>query len=297
MKEEEQFEKMIESLANGSFCKYDYENYLEDLRKQKETEELEKIERKKLETLITHEEAILAKKRLIEKNKMEKDQFCREWEEYEKKMNECKEKEMNELKLRFFIDTKVREKTIQEKMKDIVSKKSKLVQEENRKAKEDQDRRMVELERELIKKKELVCQIRLLQEIAKINNDNRSEFDETECANNGFMYEMSLAELKLRLEKMEIDMKEELERKKEEIMEEKIKKQKMLEDKAKLVEDARTAKRELRECHKKMKTKDVHKGSKCTRNSNMDLKKKLAQVIQERVEFQASRKGKLISAK
>ncbi|KAL1451852.1 hypothetical protein WDU94_006188 [Cyamophila willieti] len=284
-KEEDRFEKMIQSLTNGSLCSLEYENYIEELRKQKELEELENIERRKLQALITHEEAILAKKRLIEKNKLEKVNFCKEWEEYEKKMNEIREKEMEELKLQLFVETKQREKNIQDKMKNMIDEKAKLVQEDTKKFKEEQDRRMAELCEDLLRKKELVRQIRLLQEIAKMNNENRVVFDETEVMNNGLMQEMSLAELKQRLHDMEIEIKEELEQKKCEIMNEKLKKQKFLEDSAKLVEVTRNAKREIRECQKEMKQNCQPTLSS---SANMDLKMKLMQIRQERLALESA---------
>ncbi|KAI5718995.1 hypothetical protein M8J76_003413 [Diaphorina citri] len=289
IKQEDQFEKMIQNLANGSLCSYEYEKYIDELRRQREAEELENIERKKLQALITHEEAILAKKRLIEKNKREKREFCKQWEEYERQMNEMKEKEMEELKLTFFVDTKQREKNIQDKMRDMLDEKCRHVQEENRKVKEDQERKMKELTEEIERKKELVHQIRFLQEIAKINNENRVRFDETEVMNNGFMYEMSLAELKQRLYDMEIEMKEELERRKCEILDEKAKKQKFLEETARLVEDSRNAKREMKNWQKEMKSQTALK--KCpSSTANMDLKMKLMQIRQERLAYECQMK-------
>lgn len=267
------------ALTSGSLVNFEYENYIEELRKQKEIEELENIERRKLQTLITHEEAILAKKRLIQQNRSDKQEFCKQWEEYEAKMNEIREKEMEELKLQLYIETKQREKHIQERIKNVVDEKSKLVKEEQKKIREDEERRIIEINEDMERKKDLIRRIQFLRELAKLNNACRVVFDEKEGPKNGLMYEMSLAELKTRLRSMELEMKEELERKRLEIVEERKAKQRLLEDTSKLIEDTRNAKREMRKFEKEMK---ISQKISLNTNANMDLKLKLAQIRQER---------------
>lgn len=272
-------------LTNGSLDTYEYENYIEELRKQKEIEELENIERKKLQALITHEEAILARRRLIQNNKREKEEYCKQWEQYESKMNEIREKEMEELKLMFYVETKQRERNIQEKIKQAVDEKSKLVKEEQRKIREDEERRLEEIAEDIERKKELVRRIHLLRELAQLNNACRVVFDENEGNRNGFMYEMSLADLKERLNDMEIEMKEELEQKRQEIIDERKAKQNLLQETLKLVQDTRNAKKERRKMEKEMKMCQKSLIS-VNENANQDLKLKLAQIRRERIAMQ-----------
>lgn len=95
------------------------------------------------------------------------------------------------------------------------------------------------------RQEELACKIRLIQELRaleRVRTFETKEFDPTECANFGFLCEMSIAELRERLVLVKVEMKEELDRRRQVNVEEKERQRKMIEGTKKFISDVRGSK-------------------------------------------------------
>ncbi|XP_065172768.1 cilia- and flagella-associated protein 99-like, partial [Atheta coriaria] len=228
--------KEIESLINGTLGDMTNSTLLEELRRAKENELLQDIERKHLQGLLTREEAILAKQRLFQKNQLKKQQYQEERIKLLETIDKYRRKE--EEKNRELVE---KVQAIENAAKDAEVK---LLKERRCNAKLIEYETQIllkqaneEREEELTKKIQIIKELKLLQQINAGNN--KVEFDPTETSNLGLMCEMSIAELQERLALLKVTMKEELEERKAKILTEKKKQQTMLEQMKEFVETAK----------------------------------------------------------
>ncbi|KAF7279565.1 hypothetical protein GWI33_007029 [Rhynchophorus ferrugineus] len=231
--QEEEVEK-LNNLLKGGYGKEILERLEEEAKKQKEINELQKIEANHLKGLLSHEEAILAKKKCIEINKEKMEKFKEErvklvedfesWREAEKQKIQALVEKSNNIKYL----AKESEKKLLEQKQQLV----KLQQYETRKMlKQAYDEKLKDLER----KTELIREIKTLHQVT----NNIKEFDPTETPNLGLLCEMSIAELQERLLIMKTEMVRELEEKRKNILEQKKERRIMIDNVKALIDQSK----------------------------------------------------------
>ncbi|CAH1967319.1 unnamed protein product [Acanthoscelides obtectus] len=237
LKERDDEVNKIEDLIRGG-CDHLKVLELEDQeRRDAERKEVEDIQRKHLQGLLTYEEAILAKKKVVEVNKMKtlemklfKMDLADQLEKWKEEQNE-KIKAQVERCQKLRQDTKEREKKMQEEKQEQV----RMLQYETKVLLKNA---FEEQAKELARKVDLINEIKTLHEVAMRVNAEK-EFDPTETPNLGLMCEMSIAELQERLAIVRCKMKEELEEKRKNILKRKTEQQDMLDNLKQFIEDSK----------------------------------------------------------
>lgn len=219
--------KKIEELTSGTgYC--NIKRLEDEIRKDKQQQMIQDIERKHLQGLLTREEATIAKQNFLKQNRAKMEQFKLEREEILQEI-ECWKKEEEE-KLKLLVEKGQNiAKAAREAEKKLFEKKH-----ENAKCIEEENRRLLKeayekKQEELAEKVKLIQELRALIQLKQIKQKEAKEFDPTECPNFGLMCEMSIAELRERLTLMRINMKECLEKRKRIINENKTRQQDRME--------------------------------------------------------------------
>ncbi|CAH1635172.1 unnamed protein product [Spodoptera littoralis] len=187
-------------------------------RQERERQRLLDIEKKHLMGQISYEEAVLAKKKMVEDNKKKYEEFLKEKETWNEEIERWKKHEMDknrklaeklslgELNL---IQTKGEILMKKKEMAERIKKESELILAQTIKEKQEElDRRIT-----------MIKEIKILAAIAKKARVPKV-IDLTETARLGLLCEMSIAELQERLSAMKMSLKEELDKKKSLIKEE-----------------------------------------------------------------------------
>lgn len=226
-KEQEAEIKRLENLCNSGFDMKKIDVMVEEIRKENEKNELEAIERKHLEGLLSFEQAVVAKKKLVEDNQVKVDKFIEQRLDLLKKLDEWKKQQ--EIKIKASV-----EKThdIRKACKEAGVRLMKTKRGNAKMVHDDilmRSRRMYEE-----RKAELERKLQIIREIKAIHSlqsafKSKPKFDPTECANVGLLCEMSLAELQERLVVLRQDIKDELRRKRESVNVSRKNKQDLLE--------------------------------------------------------------------
>lgn len=228
LKQQEKEIKTIEEILKGGCDLQRIEELENEYRKSQQLEEMETIQKKRLHGMLSYEEAIIARKKLLDATKRKVQDFKKAradmleqleaWKEREQeKMKENVERSQNSKK-----DLKVMErKHIEEKQNQVRLQQYK-TKEMLRKAYEEK-------EKELSKKIELIQELKTIHEIS-IRINSKREFDPTETANLGLFCEMSIAELQERLILAKMQMERELDAKRQRIIERKAEQQQMIEN-------------------------------------------------------------------
>lgn len=203
------------------FCKntIKIDELIEYDRQEKERERLLNIEKKHLMGQISHEESVLAKKKLLEENKKKYEEFLKEkdsWndeiEKWRKQEIEKNQKQIEKLSMIELNMLQAKHDCMAKKKEnaDEIKKKSEMIVAQSIQIKQE------ELERRI----NMIKEIKILAMIAKKAKIPKI-VDLTETAGMGILCEMSLAELQERLSAMKIGLKEELETKRKMIRNEK----------------------------------------------------------------------------
>jgi len=205
--------KKIDDLLQGGCNTEDIELLEEQLRKESEQKQLEVIEANHLKGLLSHEEAAIAKRRLIDNAKTKMEKFKEEKVEWLQALNQWKEEE--ELKIRTLVE---KSQTIKQNAKlseqKMIEKKQELVKALQQETRQLLEQALAERNRELSEKIDLIQEIKALHRV----RCNLKEFDPTETPNLGLLCEMSIAELRERLAITRMEAQKELEEKKQNIM-------------------------------------------------------------------------------
>lgn len=223
-KQMEELISKLTSLENGEgnsneFAKWQYDAKMNDL-KQRQLE----IERRKIQSKISYEEAILAKANLTEMNKQKAKQII---EEKTKLLNELEEKnkELAEKRAQLVKETIQKEKSIKHIKTDIEMNKKSVAEQMKKETEEMKAKALKEvfsivfifefqfyseifyetelflyfwqIEEEMKKKIELIQQIKAMESLP---NDRNKQIDLTSTANHGLLSEMSIVELRERLD-------------------------------------------------------------------------------------------------
>lgn len=209
VKQQEKEIKKLESLTSGAFDDSIFTEWENEERKKMEQEYIQKIEKNHLEGLLTYEEMLAAKQKVVKENKKKmlevKEQrqelMCRleEWKkEEQEKMKEVVERIQESEK-----NARQAEKRVQEEKQE----RARIIAEESRQLAEEA---LVQKQAELAKKMELIKELKTFENARALY---QKEYDPTETCNLGLLCEMSVAELQERLGFLRLQLKEELEEK------------------------------------------------------------------------------------
>ncbi|KAJ8981719.1 hypothetical protein NQ317_003784 [Molorchus minor] len=228
IKEQETEIKRIEDIVKGGYSSERIEQLEIEEREEENRRQMEAIERKHLHGLLTYEEAILARKKVLEINKEKMLEFHQVRIDLLEKLEKWREEEQNKIKALVEKSQRIRQnaKESERKLQEDRQNQVRLQQFET---KEMLRIAYEEKKEELAKKMDLIQEIRALQQIGSKMRANK-EFDPTECPNFGLLCEMSIAELQERLTLTKIRMAEELEEKRRCILKGKEEQQKMVEN-------------------------------------------------------------------
>lgn len=227
IKEQENEIKKIDEIIKGGSNAAAMEQMEMEMRRKEQQKEIEDIERKRLQCLITYEEAILAKRRLLSQNKEKMRKSKEAKRELQKKIEQWRKEEREKIKAfvekshKIKEDAKESEKKLQEERHEQVRMQQYETKQLLRKAYEEQ-------KQELARKVKLIEEIRTLHQIR--TNMNVKQFDPTDCPNFGLLCQMSIAELQERVALVKIEMKEQLEEKRKRVLRRKEQQQEMLDN-------------------------------------------------------------------
>ncbi|XP_075972409.1 cilia- and flagella-associated protein 99-like [Anticarsia gemmatalis] len=267
MEEEEEIQWLKNVICYRNTVKI--EEIAEQDRQEKERERLLDIERKHLMGLITYEEAVLAKKKLLEENKRKYEEFCKEKRSWNEEIERWRKLEMernkkqaekhciNELNV---LHAKNENAMKKKEIAAVLKKESETMLAKALQVKQE------ELERRI----KMIKEIKILEIIAKKARVPKI-VDLTETAGMGFLCEMSIAELQERLSAMKIGLQDELERKKQLINEEKQSATQELDDAKKTIKNYMEERAQMRQHNKKLN--NIVSLNKSTTKDIDDLKK------------------------
>ncbi|XP_051578308.1 cilia- and flagella-associated protein 99-like isoform X2 [Myxocyprinus asiaticus] len=216
--------KRLEHLSQGASEPSAYLQWQKEMREKDLQEELAELERRRLEGRISHEEAVLARERVLERNHHKAQQTKEETAELmhryaEKRLQE--EKEMRDL-VQQVADGHKNSKAAKAKLQQIKQRIVKEVSEQNR---ELLSQALEDAQAELRRKMELICQIRAFESMPMVR---QKLVDDTEPAGHDLLCEMSLAELRERLTLLRESEMCKLEERRQRILEEKQVKEQLL---------------------------------------------------------------------
>ncbi|KAA0711457.1 Cilia- and flagella-associated protein 99 [Triplophysa tibetana] len=185
----------LEQLSKGASEPSAFLQWQKEMKDKDLQEELAELERRRLEGRISHEEAVLARERVLDRNQRKVQQTKEETAELMRKYAEKRlreEKEMRDL-VQQVADGHKNSKAAKAKLQEI---KQRIVKEVCEQSRELLSQALEEAQSELSRKMELIRQIHAFESIPLV----REKFiDETETAGHDLLCEMSLAELRERL--------------------------------------------------------------------------------------------------
>lgn len=210
IKQQEKEIKNIEMLLQGGATLDKYTELEEDARQLEQQKSIEEIERKHLEGLLTFEEAILAKRKLVECNKERFKEFMEEREMFLEQLKNWKAGQQEKMKILV--------KKCQEIERNAKESDKKLKEEKRNQAVQFKEEKKLMLHEAYEKQKEeLAKRIKLIEEIKALHElktlHSVKEFDRSECPKFGLLSEMSIADLQYKLAEMKDKMERELEQK------------------------------------------------------------------------------------
>lgn len=253
-KEQENEIKQINNILSGAWDPGKIVAFENEARYIQEQEELRDIERKHLKGMLSYEEAILAKKKLL-KNNQEKMLLFRQ--EHEKILEEIgKWKKNEQIKIKTLVQKgQTIARAAKESEQQLLLRRQqnvKLTIYENRKLLNEAYKAR---EEELDRKVKLIQELRTLQQVQRMQVANK-EFDRTECPNFGFLCEMSIAELQERLGLLKIQMQVELRERQEAISKDKERHRQFIKDTEEFVTKIRLCKSKVQLDPPLLKTKE-----------------------------------------
>ncbi|KAG5879646.1 hypothetical protein JTB14_034446 [Gonioctena quinquepunctata] len=229
MKEQEDEISRIEEIIKGGYNMQKIEEIeLEDRRRDNQ-KAMEDIQKKHLKGLITFEEAILAKKKLLELNRMKTSEMKVMKIDLAEKLDKWRQEEQEKVKAQVEKCQKSKQ-DMKESEKKLLEKKQTEVRIQQFETKELLKKSGEKKAKELARKMELIQEIRSLHELTMRLNESKKEFDPTETPNLGLLCEMSIAELHERLFIAKMTMQKELEERRRCIVKKKMQQQIMIQN-------------------------------------------------------------------
>ncbi|XP_053488505.1 cilia- and flagella-associated protein 99 [Ictalurus furcatus] len=280
--------KRFESLMQGASEPSAFLQWQEEMKEKDMQEELAQLVRRRLEGKISHEEAWLARQRVLELNQqkalLKKEETAQLMHRYaEKRLQE--EKEMKEL-VQLVADGHKNSKAAKLKLQEI---KKHIVKEVSEQSQELLRQALEEAQAELSRKFELIREIRAIESVPHLTH---KFMDDTETGGHELLCEMSLLELRERLARLKEEEQREQEKMKQRILEEKQGKGQLLLEQLDTITACRTAagRATTQKKEKKMRLKVEEVVSKY--ESLVDLQKTLEMKQQERQKRKENEKGK-----
>ncbi|CAF1043068.1 unnamed protein product [Rotaria sordida] len=223
-KQEENVRQRLLDFEAGGKDAHEFFQWQEAMQKQDYEQEINAIERKRLEGKISYEEAILARQRLTDENRRIADEIKRQTREAIE--NHVKEKLKEEQRMKQLIEDVVNgrdnAKVAQQKLQQY---KTDFVKQYKEEIKQLMKQALEEAEIEMRQRAELIKQIRTF-ELLPI--DRWKPIDLTSVPGYGLHDEMSLVELHERLELIKFEREKERELRRDQIVKEKQIKEKMI---------------------------------------------------------------------
>lgn len=220
-------------------------------RQEREKERLLDIERKHLLGQISYEEAIIAKKKLLEGNKQKYSDFLKEKQQWEDEIQSWKRYEM-EKNRKVVEKLSLTELYMLHAKSNLLLRKKQAADELKKESEQIMERVIKDKHEELEQKIKMVKEIKILEEIAKKSKAPKV-IDFTESSGVGLLCEMSIAELQERLNIIKINLKDELENKKKYIKEQNYAAKRDLEDSKQYIKNYMTEREDMRKQNNKSK--------------------------------------------
>ncbi|CAF3784877.1 unnamed protein product [Adineta steineri] len=223
-KQEDDVRRRLLDYESGGKDAHEFLEWQQTKQKQDYDEQMNTIERKRLEGKMSYEEAILARQRLVDENRRLAEELKRETREIVE--NHVKEKVKEEQRMKQLIDdvitgrenTKISQQKLQQYKADFVKQYKEEYKQLMKQALED-------AEAEMRQRAELIQQIRALESVPI---DRYKPVDLTSVAGHGVHDEMSIAELRERLELVKLEREKERESRRDQIVKEKQTKEQMI---------------------------------------------------------------------
>ncbi|XP_058256077.1 cilia- and flagella-associated protein 99 isoform X3 [Hemibagrus wyckioides] len=227
----------LEHLMQGTNEPSAFLQWQKEMKEKDLQEELVQLERRRLEGKISHEEALLARQRVLELNQhkalLKKEETAQLMRRYaEKRLRE--EKEMKEL-VQLVADGHKNSKAAKVKLQEI---KKRIVKEVSEQSQELLRQALEEAQAELSRKFELIRQIRAIESVPHLS---QKFVDDTETGGHELLCEMSLAELRERLARLKEEEQQEQEKRRQRILEEKQSREQLLIEQLDAITACRTA--------------------------------------------------------
>lgn len=225
-----------------------FNELVENERKDREREREVDIERKHLLGQISHEEAVLAKKKLQDENKKKYEDYLKEKELWNEEIEKWKEEELEKHK-KIVESYSLQELAVIKAKNGVCSKKK----EDATKVKKETEilvcKMLKEKKEDMERKINMIKEIKILSIIARKANAPKI-IDLTQTAGLGLLCEMSIAELQERLNVFKMKLKEEVENKKKQIRDEIIDNKKEIENTKETIKNYMTERAEIRKINK-----------------------------------------------
>ncbi|CAF3349821.1 unnamed protein product [Rotaria socialis] len=223
-KQEDDVRRRLMDFEAGGKDAQEFTQWQQTMQKQDYDDQMTTIERKRLEGKMSYEEAILARQRLTEENRRLAEELKRQTREAIEE--HVKEKVKDEQRMKQLIDEVVsgREnaKLSQQKLQQYKADFVKQYKEEH---KQMMKQALEDAEAEIRQRAELIQQIRVLESVPI---DRYKQVDLTSVAGHGVHDEMSIAELRERLEIVKLEREKERESRRDLIVKEKQTKEQMI---------------------------------------------------------------------
>ncbi|CAH0669038.1 unnamed protein product [Spodoptera exigua] len=229
-------------------------------RQERERERLLDIEKKHLMGQISYEEAVLAKKRMVEENKKKYEEFLKEKETWNEEIERWKKLEMEKNRKQAEKLSLCELNLIQAKGNNLMKKKE-IAEKVKKESETILEQTMKEKQEELDRRINMIKEINILAAIAKKSKVPKV-IDLTETAGLGLLCEMSIAELQERLSAMKMALKDELDMKKSLIKEEHKAAKEEIEETKQSIQKYLSERAELRKHNKKTNLTIVNTSSK-----------------------------------
>ncbi|CAH0759169.1 unnamed protein product [Diatraea saccharalis] len=181
-------------------------------RQERERERLLDIEKKHLMGLISYEEAVISKKKLLEENKKKYEKFLKEKDIWNQEIEKWRKLEIEKNRKQFEKLSLIQLNLIQAR-NGVISKKKEIANNTKKESEMLIANAVKAKQEELDHRVKMIKEIKILATIAKAAKVPKI-IDLTETSGLGLLCEMSIAELQERLSAFKIGLYEELERKK-----------------------------------------------------------------------------------
>ncbi|KAF6199740.1 hypothetical protein GE061_006038 [Apolygus lucorum] len=238
LKEDQKQQQKILELLSAPRSYLDYEKYLNELRETQEKEALLELEKKHLNGQLSYEEAILAKKRVLEENSRKREEYLEEKGVMEAELQAFREQELSKVKA-MIKDVQQQQEKAKVMQQMVLKTRQKAARAMSRDLKEMMQKRMKEREMEIEKKIAAIRELKILQQIKKEELNSREEKMIK-------LVGVSMEELKARLKVYKRHLREELMKKKSKIKRQKCRTEMIKTAAVNFIKEVKNCRREKR---------------------------------------------------